>query len=68
MVVSSNESTAYRLVWLATGVIFAIFVSVGASVLAWLNGEKIPAAILTGGGAFAATITIVILLMSLILG
>lgn len=63
----SNGSTAGRLVpvWLALGVILGLFTGVGAGVLAWLNGDKIPAAILKGGGAFVATLTVVILVIGL---
>jgi flagellar basal body-associated protein FliL len=64
---SSNEPTRGRLrpIWLAIGVIFALFVGASAGILAWLSGEKIPAAVLTGGGAFVATITVVILIIGL---
>lgn len=70
MLKSSNGLTADRLVpvWLAIGVVFGLFVSVGAGILAWLNGAKIPAAILTAGGAFVATITVVILVIGLFPG
>lgn len=51
--------------WLAIGAVFALFVGVGAGVLAWLSGDKVPTAILEGGGTFGATITIVILVIRL---
>jgi len=52
-------------IWLAIGAVFALFIGVGAGILAWLDGDKVPAAILTGGGAFVATITVVILVIGL---
>ena len=67
---SSNGPTGGRLVavWLAIGAVLALFVGVGAGVLAWLSGDKVPSAILKGGGAFAATITLVILIIGLFPG
>jgi len=53
-------------VWLAIGLVFACFVAAGAGTLAWLNGDKVPAAILKAGGAFAATVTLVILIIGLL--
>jgi hypothetical protein len=53
-------------VWLAIGIVFALFVSAGAGALAWLNGDKAPAAILKAGGAFVATVTLVILILGLL--
>jgi hypothetical protein len=55
-------------VWLAIGTIFALIVGAGAGVLAWLGGDKVPAAILKAGGAFVATITVVILIIGLFPG
>ena len=52
-------------VWLAIGTMFAFFIGTGAGALAWLNGDKIPAAILTAGGAFVATVTLAILIIGL---
>jgi hypothetical protein len=53
-------------VWLAIGVVLALFAGVGAGVLAWLGGDKIPVAILKGSGAFAGTLTLVILIIGLL--
>lgn len=54
-------------VWLAIGVVLALLVGVGAGVLAWLGGDKVPVAILKGGGAFAGTLGLVILIIGLFL-
>jgi hypothetical protein len=64
---SSSGPTAGRLVpvWLAIGIVFALFVGASAGILAWLSGDKVPTAILKGGGAFTATITVVILIIGL---
>jgi hypothetical protein len=53
-------------VWLAIGIVFAFFVGTGAGTLAWLNGDKVPAAIMKAGGAFVATVTLVILTLGLL--
>jgi hypothetical protein len=62
-----NGPTGGRLVpvWLAIGVVFACLIGTGAGTLAWLNGDKVPAAVLSAGGAFLATVTLVILIISL---
>ncbi len=52
-------------VWLAIGAVLALLVGAGAGILAWLSGDKVPGAILKGGGAFVATITLVILIIGL---
>ena len=64
---SSNGLTGGRLVtvWLAIGIVFALFVGTSAGILAWLSGDKIPTAMLTGGGAFIGVITVVILIIGL---
>jgi hypothetical protein len=68
MLEASSGPTGNRLVpvWLAIGILFALLVAAGTCILAWLNGDKVPAAILKAGGAFAATVTLVILLLGLI--
>jgi hypothetical protein len=67
---SSGGPAGERLVpvWLAIGAIFALLVGVVAGVLAWLGGDKVPTAILKGGSAFGATITVVILVIGLFPG
>ena len=52
-------------VWLAIGAVFALIIGAGTGVLAWHNGDKLPAAILKAGSAFVATITVVILIIGL---
>lgn len=52
-------------VWLAIGAVLALLIGSGAGVLAWLGGDKVPTAILKGGGAFVATITVAILVIGL---
>jgi hypothetical protein len=52
-------------IWIAIGIVSALLVGESAGFLAWLGGAKIPAAILTGGGAFVATITVVVLIIGL---
>ena len=52
-------------VWIAIGIISGLIIGEGAGILAWLSGDKVPAAILAGGGAFVATITVVVLIIGL---
>lgn len=54
-----------KAVWIAIGIVLALLVGESAGILAWLGGNKIPAAILEGGGAFIATITVVVLIVGL---
>jgi hypothetical protein len=63
----SKEPTRDRLipVWVAIGIVSAFVVGESAGILAWLSGEKIPAAILAGGGAFVGAITVVVLVIGL---
>jgi hypothetical protein len=42
-------------VWLAIGLIFALLVGVCAGVLERLNGQPVPAALLTGGACLAGS-------------
>lgn len=65
---SDGPSTGQLIfVWLAIGVVLALLVGIAAGVLAKLGGDKVPVAILKGGGAFAGTLTLVILTISLFL-
>jgi hypothetical protein len=64
---SPKEPSGDRLipVWIAIGIISALIIGESAGILAWLSGDKAPAAILAGGGAFVATITVVVLIIGL---
>jgi hypothetical protein len=53
-------------VWLALGLVFALFVGTGAGVLAWLSGQSVAGAVLTGGAACGGTITLVVLIIRLL--
>jgi hypothetical protein len=57
-----------RLLWLVLGALFALFVSSAAGVLSWLDDRRVAAAILKGAGAFACTLTLVILVLTVCLG
>ena len=52
-------------VWLAIGLIFALLVGVCAGILERLNGQPVPAALLTGGASFGGTLTLVTLIIGL---
>jgi hypothetical protein len=54
-----NNSTA-RGLWLAITVLAAVIVGTAAGLLAWLGGMNPATAILTGGGAFAGTVVLVL--------
>jgi hypothetical protein len=53
-------------VWLAIGIVFALLAGAGAGYLAYLSKNNIPTAILKGFGAFAATLTLEILVIGLV--
>jgi hypothetical protein len=53
-------------VWLALGLVLALFVGTGAGVLAWLSGQVVAAAVLTGGVAFGGTATLAVLIITLL--
>jgi hypothetical protein len=54
--------------WFAIGAVFALFIGAAAGILAWLGGDNVPTAILKGGGAFGAALTVVILVIGLFPG
>ena len=51
--------------WFALGLLFALFVGTGAGVLAWVSGQSVAAAVLTGGVTFGGTVTLVVLVITL---
>lgn len=64
----SSPSREDRLVavWLAIGVLFALFIGTGAGVLERLSGQSAPAAVVTGGMCFGSTVTLVVLIIGLL--
>lgn len=54
------------LVWLALGLLFALFVGTGAGVLGWLGGQSVAVAVLTGGMTLGGTVTLVVLVINLL--
>jgi len=51
--------------WFALGLLLALIVGVAAGVLDRLGGDNIATAVLTGGGAFGGTVTLVVLVIKL---
>ncbi|MFG1955391.1 hypothetical protein [Micromonospora sp. NPDC048830] len=49
-----------RGLWLAIATLTAVIVAAGAGLLAWAGGLNPPTAILTGGGAFAGTLLLIL--------
>jgi hypothetical protein len=64
----SSSSPEDRLVpvWLAIGVLFALFIGTCAGVLGRLSGQGAATAVLTGGMCFGSTVTLVILIIGLL--
>ena len=64
----SSPSPEDRLVsvWLAIGVLFALFVGTCAGMLGRLSGQSVAAAVLTGGTCFGGTVTLVVLIIGLL--
>jgi hypothetical protein len=52
-------------VWFALGLLFALIVGVAAGALSRLGGDNLSTAVLTGGGAFGGTLTLVVLVIKL---
>lgn len=52
-------------VWFALGLLFALIVGVAAGVLGRVGGDSLATAVLTGGGAFGGTLTLVVLVIKL---
>jgi hypothetical protein len=50
--------------WIAVVVLLGLFVGAGAGVLAWSERHRVAAAVLTGGGAFGATVTLGIMILN----
>jgi hypothetical protein len=50
-------------VWFVLGLIFTLFVAIGAGVLGSLSGQSAAAAVLTGLAAFATIFTLVLMTM-----
>jgi hypothetical protein len=52
-------------VWFALGLVLALFVGTGASVLEAITKQPVATAVLTGFGTFGGTVTLVILVINL---
>jgi hypothetical protein len=53
-------NSTVRGLWLAITVLAAVLVGSAGGLLAWVGGMNPPTAILTGGGAFAGTVLLVL--------
>jgi hypothetical protein len=53
-----------RAVWIAIMLLTATLVAVAAGFLAYAGGARIPTAVLTGGGAFAGTVALLLALLT----
>ena len=51
-------------VWIALALILGLFIGTGAGVLGWLSGQVPAAAVLTGGAAFTAAVTLLLLILN----
>lgn len=57
-----------RGLWLAIATLTAVIVGTAAGLLAWAGGLNPPTAILTGGGAFAGTVLLILTAMRFTVG
>jgi len=62
MSATPTTNTASRAVWIALILLCAAFVAVAAGLLAYAGGANVPTAILTGGGAYAGTVLLLLAL------
>jgi hypothetical protein len=53
-------------VWLALGLVLSIVIGAFAGVLSWLSDHDVPGAVIKGGGAFAGTVALVILIITIV--
>jgi hypothetical protein len=53
-----------RAVWIAIILLTATLIAAAAGLLAYAGGAKVPTAILTGGGAFAGTVFLLLALLA----
>jgi hypothetical protein len=53
-------------IWLAIGLVFALFVGTGAGVLSWLSSQSIATGVLIGGASFGGTVTLIVLVINLL--
>ncbi|GAA4472467.1 hypothetical protein [Phytohabitans houttuyneae] len=51
---------ATRALWMAIAIIVAAFVATAAGALTWVDGRRLPRAVLTGGAAFAGTLLLLL--------
>jgi hypothetical protein len=51
-------------VWIALILIAAVIVGAAAGLLAFAGGANVPTAVLTGGGAFAGTVLLLLALLN----
>jgi hypothetical protein len=58
----TTTGTASRAVWIAIILLCAAFAATAAGLLAFAGGSPVPTAILTGGGAFAGTVGLLLAL------
>lgn len=57
-------SPAPRSVWIALVLVVAVIVGAAAGLLAYAGGANAPTAVLTGGGAFAGTVLLLLALLN----
>ncbi len=60
MSATPGQSASNRAVWAALILLFAAIVAGIAALLSYASGLSVPAAVLTGGGAFAGTALLVL--------
>ena len=60
----NNDNNGLIGLWVAIAVLLGLFVGAAAGVIAWSGNQEPGAAVLTGGGACVATITIVLLIIN----
>jgi hypothetical protein len=61
---SPSPSPSGDSVWIALALLLGLFVGTWAGALGWLSGQAVATAVLTGGTAFAGTVTLATLIKS----
>lgn len=67
-VMSTSSSRDRDPVWIALVLVFGLLIGTGGGVLSWLSGQVAAAAVLTGGAAFTAAVTLGLLILAALRG
>ena len=59
-------TTFLRILWVCGTLLFGVITGISGGALAWLGGDNPAKAIMTGAATFAATLTLVLLILNFV--